>query len=70
MMNKINDVLSCCMDIDRHNEIETESNFIITYNKSFRDQDKLFNCINKIENDILWKKRTDFKYAMISEKKY
>ena len=51
-------------------EIETESNFIITYNKSFRDQDKLFNCINKIENDILWKKRTDFKYAMIFEKKY
>ena len=36
--------------------INTESKFIITYNKSFRDKEKLLSYINKIENNLLWKK--------------
>ena len=49
-------------------EIKTESKFIITYDKSFRDQDKLLSCINKIESNIFWKKRSDFKHALIFER--
>ena len=45
-----------------------ESKFIITYDKSFRDQDKLLDCINKIESNIFWKKRFDFKFALIFER--
>ena len=45
-----------------------ESKFIITYNKSFRDQDKLLDCINEIESNVFWKKRFDFKFALIFER--
>ena len=34
-------------------QFNTESKFIITYDKSFRDKEKLLNCIKKIENNIL-----------------
>jgi len=50
-------------------QINTESKFIITYNKSFRDKEKLLNCINKIENNILWQKKSEFNHAIIYERK-
>ena len=37
-------------------QFNTESEFIITYDKSFRDKEKLLSCIKKIENNIFWKK--------------
>ena len=37
-------------------QFNTESKFIITYDKSFRDKEKLLSCIKKIENNIFGKK--------------
>ena len=50
-------------------QINTKSKFIITYNKSFRDKEKLLSCINKVENNPLWEKKSEFNYAIIYERK-
>ena len=49
-------------------QINTESKFIITYDKSFRDREKLLSCINKIESNILWQKKSEFNHAIIYER--
>ena len=50
-------------------QFNTESKFIITYDKSFRDKEKLLSCINKIENNIFWQKKSEFSHAIIYERK-
>lgn len=50
-------------------QLNTESKFIITYDKSFRDKEKLLSCIKKLENNILWQKKSEFSHAIIYERK-